>query len=103
MLVPAPLKQAKPVAEIHDGGVKTRFQDVFWIAVASAVIFAVFVGVLSLFSGRADPVKLLVGIVPGTWLALGCWRRTKWGAPEGGLREAQERRATGAAADDDER
>ena len=76
---------------------KTRFQDVFWVAMASLVIFGLFVAVLSLFSADADIIALLVGIVPGTWLALGCWLRTKWGAPEDGLRAEQERRATGGA------
>ena len=81
---------------------KTRFQDVFWILVASLVIFTLFVSVLLVFSGQADPILSLIGVIPGAWLALGCWRRTKWGAPEGGLRFEQERRATGGVFGRDE-
>lgn len=73
---------------------KTRPRDIVWGLVTAAVIFALFVSALSLLRG-GDPVKLLVGIVPGTLLAVGCWRRTKWGAPAGGLREWQEDRKTG--------
>lgn len=81
---------------------KTRFQDVFWILVASLVIFTLFVSVLLVFGGHGDPILALIGVIPGAWLALGCWRRTKWGAPDGGLRFEQERRATGGVYGNDE-
>ncbi len=78
---------------------KTRPRDIVWAALAAFVVFLVFVSALSLVDGTGDPVKLLVGIIPATLLVIGCWRRTKWGAPEGGLRQWQEDRKTGAAPD----
>lgn len=79
---------------------KTRPRDIAWGGAAALIMFVVFVAAISLVTQRGDPIKLLVGIVPGTFLAVGCWRRTKWGAPEDGLRAWQERRATGELSDD---
>ena len=77
--------------------VKTRPQDILWIAVGALVVFSVFVGILTLMTDRANWVVTLIGVLPASWIALGCWRRTKWGAPEDGLRADQERRATEGA------
>lgn len=79
---------------------KTRPRDIVWGAAAGLLMFANFVGAISLVTQRGDPIKLLVGIVPATLLAVGCWRRTKWGAPEDGLRAWQERKATGHVTED---
>ncbi len=76
---------------------KTRPQDMFWGLLAALMAFVSAVGLWSLLYSQERIVETLVGVIPATWIVLGCWRRTKWGAPEGGLREQQEQRATEAS------
>lgn len=76
---------------------KTRLRDVVWAALAALLVAIVTGSVVLVFTSDGDVVKLLVGAVPALLLAVGCWRRTKWGAPEGGLRSWQEDRKTGNA------
>jgi hypothetical protein len=79
---------------------KTRPRDILWAAAAGVIIFGVFVSALSVLTGRGDALRILVGLIPASWLGVGCWRRTKWGAPADGLRAWQERRATAHVSDD---
>ena len=74
---------------------KTRPRDIIWGALTGLMILMLFIGAATLLFDRSQAVQALIGIIPGAWIAVGCWRRTKWGAPEGGLREWQEQRATG--------
>lgn len=76
---------------------KTRVRDVVWAAVGALVLAVMVASAVAIVRGDGDVVKLVVGIIPGSVLVVGCWRRTKWGAPEGGLREWQEDRKTGRA------
>jgi hypothetical protein len=40
----------------------------------------------------AAVAQAVVGLVVGSWLILGAWRRTVWGAPPAGLRDVVEMR-----------
>lgn len=74
---------------------KTRVRDVVWAAAGGLVVIAMIGSAVAIIRGNGDVVKLVVGIIPASFLVVGCWRRTKWGAPEGGLRQWQEDRKTG--------
>ena len=67
---------------------KTRARDVAWAALAGVIALVCFVALGSLLFDRSRAVQTLIAVVPGAVIAVGAWRRTKWGAPEGGLREA---------------
>jgi hypothetical protein len=81
---------------------RTRVSDYVWAGVslvaAVGVVRLVIGGVRGLL---ADPTLggfgifvvgtvLIVGV--GRWIVVGAWRRTVWGAPEGGVRDHRERR-----------
>ncbi len=72
---------------------KTRPQDIFWGAVAVLLALLCFVSLAWLLYDRNRAVQTLIAVIPGALIAVGAWRRTKWGAPEGGLRAEQEKRA----------
>jgi hypothetical protein len=72
---------------------KTRPQDLFWGLLAGVMAFLSAVGLWSLLYSRERIVETLVGVIPASWIVVGCWRRTKWGAPDEGLRASQEQRA----------
>ena len=79
---------------------KTRLQDIVWGALAGIFAFLLFAGLGMLLFDRTRFVETLVGAIPLAWIVAGCWRRTKWGAPEDGLRAYQERRAMRSADED---
>ena len=71
---------------------RTRTPDIVWGSVCilcAALLIVGAVRVAAEFSGLA-----LLSLTFPLFIAAGAWRRTKWGAPEGGLREYQEQRAT---------
>lgn len=63
------------------------------LVAAAGVIRLLVIGVMALvaeptfgqFAVLAIGTVLAVGV--GRWIILGAWRRTVWGAPEGGVRE----------------
>lgn len=92
---------------------RTRLRDALWAAVAVGFAAAFAWGLIGLVAdlvaapGLATLARLAMGVlavaVVGRWLVLGAWRRTKWGAPAGGVREFTERRLAGAGASADDR
>ena len=77
---------------------KTRPRDLVWGLLSAVVAVSIVIGLAALLFDRNQAVQTLIGVIPGAWIVVGCWRRTKWGAPKGGLREWQEHRATGEEA-----
>lgn len=77
---------------------KTRPRDIIWALAATAMLAVVVASGVALVRGDGNVVQLLIGIIPATWLIVGCWRRTKWGAPAEGLRAHQEEKATSGTA-----
>ncbi len=70
---------------------RTRNQDIVWAVVAAVFGAATVVDVVLLALDFS--LMGLLGLAFPALIAAGAWRRTKWGAPRGGLREMQERRA----------
>lgn len=88
----------------------TRPRDWVWAAV-TAVMAGLFAwGLVGMVRSLPDELRaaglgdvlllvaslLLYGVV-ARWLVMGAWRRTKWGAPPGGSREAAEARREDSA------
>ena len=69
---------------------RVRPVDIVWLTVAGFIAAGMVLGVVSLF--REFVLPTLIGLPFAGMVALGAWKRTKWGAPAGGLREHQERR-----------
>lgn len=81
---------------------RTRASDYLWgivaLVAAVGVIFLMIEGIVALVSAPTPGqfavfvigTVLIVGV--GRWIILGAWRRTVWGAPEGGLRDLREHR-----------
>jgi len=70
--------------------VRTRPVDIAWLLVI-AVCAVVVVGTLVSLT-REFVFVYLLGLMLPAIVAAGAWKRTKWGAPPGGLREHQETR-----------
>lgn len=79
---------------------RVRVTDYIWLVVAGLAVVAVIWLVLPVAVGLVSQpspgrfLAFLIGtpiiVVVGRWVAAGAWRRTAWGAPPGGLREARE-------------
>lgn len=69
----------------------TRGQDILWTSVA-VLCAGIAAGALVYLVRDFTFIGILAPLFPA-FIAAGAWRRTKWGAPAGGLREHQERRA----------
>lgn len=87
---------------------RTRPRDWVWAAVAAVLAGAIVRGVVGMLRSLPDEVRgagvgdllvlvafLVLYAVVARWLVMGAWRRTKWGAPPGGSREAAEARLAG--------
>ena len=75
---------------------RTRPVDIVWGFVALMFAAGTLLGVVALFVEFRW--STLIALPFTAVVAAGSWKRTKWGAPAGGLREHQERRRTGERA-----
>lgn len=87
---------------------RTRPRDWVWATVAAVLAGLIAWGVVGMVralpgelreAGSGDVLVLVAWLllyaVVARWLVMGAWRRTKWGAPPSGSREAAEARLAG--------
>lgn len=73
---------------------KTRAQDILWGGLAIVIGAVVIVALGWLLFDRNRAAQTLIAVIPGAVIMAGAWRRTKWGAPDDGLRAHQETQAS---------